>query len=336
LQVNTKRFASDAVGTVQRVSARPITGEQAPERLLIANGELFTGELPIPAELPTGRHRLHVELEDDRGQIYPFDQPYDLFPDRNLEIYSESLAEGWLRTGNVPRETTLFAGRQALTLPNRFTTTFQVRTPFDPTGYAALRFAFHPDAVEDFASNALAVTVDQHTLRLSFRGGDSLAVSLEDKRWQLVEIPLETLGLPGSNPPPVFRSVRISGNLRGTSHIADLALVAAAPPANTAVRETREDALPAIFTLAQNFPNPFNAATTIRFELPERADVELALYNLAGQRIATLATGERPAGTYTLTWDGRDDSGRALASGLYLYRLRSGQTTETRKLTLLR
>ena len=113
-------------------------------------------------------------------------------------------------------------------------------------------------------------------------------------------------------------------------------LVAAAPLLDTAVREEREDALPAAFSLAQNYPNPFNAATTIRFTLSTRTDVELALYNLTGQKIATLAAGEHPAGTYSFTWDGRDKSGRALATGLYLYRLRAGHRAETRKLTLLR
>ena len=111
LQVHTGRFATNAAGTVRRVNARLMTDDQAPEQILIADGDLFTGELPIPPDLPTGRHRLHVELEDDRGHIYPFEQPYDLFPDRDLEIYSDVVAEGWLRTGNVSREAVLFAGR---------------------------------------------------------------------------------------------------------------------------------------------------------------------------------------------------------------------------------
>ena len=64
--------------------------------------------------------------------------------------------------------------------------------------------------------------------------------------------------------------------------------------------------------------------------------VNLALYNLAGQKIATLAQGTRQADTYTLHWDGRDGDGRDLASGMYLYRLRAGTQVETRKLVLLR
>jgi len=64
--------------------------------------------------------------------------------------------------------------------------------------------------------------------------------------------------------------------------------------------------------------------------------VELALYNLAGQKVVTLANGYREAGRHTARWDGRDDQGRALASGVYLYRLQAGAQVETRKLLLVR
>jgi hypothetical protein len=104
----------------------------------------------------------------------------------------------------------------------------------------------------------------------------------------------------------------------------------------TAVREDRTASLPQSFSLSQNFPNPFNSETVIRFELPENGEVELAVYNLAGQRVAALIQGQREAGSYTLRWDGRDERGRELASGVYLYRLWTGENVETRKLLLLR
>ena len=95
-------------------------------------------------------------------------------------------------------------------------------------------------------------------------------------------------------------------------------------------------ALPEQSRLHQNYPNPFNSATVIRFALPATVDMKLAIFNLAGQPIATLADGTRAAGTYILHWDGRDDDGRVLASGVYLYRLQTGQQVETRKLLLIR
>jgi len=108
---------------------------------------------------------------------------------------------------------------------------------------------------------------------------------------------------------------------------------------NTAVTEGYAASLPSSFTLDQNYPNPFNSATVIRFALPTAANVDLAIFNLAGQQVATLVQGMREAGAYTLRWDGLDDDGRELASGVYLYRLQianNGQEVETRKLLLLR
>jgi len=87
-------------------------------------------------------------------------------------------------------------------------------------------------------------------------------------------------------------------------------------------------------SLSQNFPNPFNTNTTISFVLPHTADVELTLFNLSGQRIITLVAETRSAGTYAINWNGRNDNGDLLASGVYLYQLCVGNTTEMRKLLL--
>lgn len=106
-------------------------------------------------------------------------------------------------------------------------------------------------------------------------------------------------------------------------------------PVATAVAQD-EDTLPGGYELAQNHPNPFNGGTVIRFALPRDEFIELAVFNLAGQKEATLLTGRYPAGGHAAHWDGRDDQGRDLASGLYLYRLRVGARTATKKLLLLR
>jgi hypothetical protein len=108
------------------------------------------------------------------------------------------------------------------------------------------------------------------------------------------------------------------------------------PLAPTAIAETESEALPNGFALYQNYPNPFNAATAIRFALPAQEEVELGVYNMTGQRVATLAQGVRQAGVYIVSWHGLDESGAVLASGIYFYRLRTGHQLETRKLVLLR
>ena len=88
-------------------------------------------------------------------------------------------------------------------------------------------------------------------------------------------------------------------------------------------------------SLTQNYPNPFNSSTTIQFDLARSGEVELAVYNLAGQKVLTLAHGQRKAGAHTLHWDGRSDEGRDLASGVYVYRLQAGDQVDTRKLVLV-
>lgn len=94
--------------------------------------------------------------------------------------------------------------------------------------------------------------------------------------------------------------------------------------------------LPDDFLLEQNFPNPFNPSTTIRFALPRAAEVTLTIYNLRGQLLRTLLAGPLAAGRYTVTWDGTSESGAAVPSGLYIYRLNAGDYVATKKMTLLK
>ncbi len=105
---------------------------------------------------------------------------------------------------------------------------------------------------------------------------------------------------------------------------------------NTAVLEDYSATLPNSFSLHQNHPNPFNSGTVIRFALAQNEEIELSVFNLAGQKVATLVQGMRQAGEYAINWDGRDEMGRELATGIYLYRLQKDAQQQTRKLLLLR
>jgi len=90
------------------------------------------------------------------------------------------------------------------------------------------------------------------------------------------------------------------------------------------------------FRLLPNYPNPFNPETTINYELPEATTVKLEIYNILGQRVATLVDSKHPAGTYSARWDGKDISGGRVSSGVYIYRLQTGQFVESKKMLLLR
>jgi hypothetical protein len=127
------------------------------------------------------------------------------------------------------------------------------------------------------------------------------------------------------------------GGLRGTFYLDDMRLVTATSSAATSVLEERTSALPQGDSLEQNYPNPFNAETVIRFEMREKREVELAVYNLAGQKLVQLVAGSREAGVHTVRWNGRSERGRELASGVYVYRLLAGkELVETRKMALVR
>ena len=95
-------------------------------------------------------------------------------------------------------------------------------------------------------------------------------------------------------------------------------------------------ALPDSPQLAQNAPNPFNSQTVFAYFLPAPGPAHVEVFALNGQRVAVLQQGPQQAGYHRLRWNGRDDAGRPVASGAYLYRLVTGETVLTRKLTLLR
>ena len=109
------------------------------------------------------------------------------------------------------------------------------------------------------------------------------------------------------------------------------------------VEEQHGDNIPATFSLEQNYPNPFNPVTTIRYSIPVRSFIQIAIFNVIGVRVRTLASDIRSAGDYTVRWDGLNDGGETLPSGIYYYRL-TGVNTEgvtrsfntTKKLLLIR
>ena len=94
--------------------------------------------------------------------------------------------------------------------------------------------------------------------------------------------------------------------------------------------------MPPVHSLAQNFPNPFNPVTTIRYALSRICHVRLDIYNVLGQRVVTLVDERQEAGYKTVNWNGKNKSGKTVASGVYFYRLVAGDFVRTKKMVLLR
>lgn len=98
---------------------------------------------------------------------------------------------------------------------------------------------------------------------------------------------------------------------------------------------TQETAKPSAFVLYQNYPNPFNSSTTFAFALSRTERIVLSLFNVQGRRVARLVDGLFPAGTHAVHWDGCDDNGQRLSSGVYFIELRSGSFMQCKKCLLV-
>ena len=104
----------------------------------------------------------------------------------------------------------------------------------------------------------------------------------------------------------------------------------------TRSREVSVKMRPLEFTLEQNYPNPFNPSTTIPFVIPEMGRVRLKIYDVKGSLVKTLFDGILPAGFRQITWDGTDNRGSGVGSGVYFYRLQTGKRKLTRRMILLK
>jgi hypothetical protein len=90
------------------------------------------------------------------------------------------------------------------------------------------------------------------------------------------------------------------------------------------------------FVVEQNYPNPFNPVTTIRFAVPEKGLVTLRVYDVSGRLVRTVISKDMPAGNHKVEWNGKNNGGESVASGVYFYRVSAGRHTATRKMVLLR
>jgi hypothetical protein len=94
--------------------------------------------------------------------------------------------------------------------------------------------------------------------------------------------------------------------------------------------------VPTSYAVSNNYPNPFNPTTTINYQLPQMSDVSLVIYNVLGQKVRTLINRQVEAGYHTVVWDGHNDSGQQVATGLYIYKFQARDYVKTMKMMLLK
>jgi len=170
----------------------------------------------------------------------------------------------------------------------------------------------------------------------SSQSNETWAFNLTNNSWQQI--------LP-SGPAPAAREgaaaiyIRSEGRMivfggRGGSFFNDVwSLRNLSPP--TAVENNSGHELPATFRLLGNYPNPFNPETTIAFEVPEASRVSLRIYNVQGQQVRNLFEGKIDAGRHQMVWDGTNDPGANVTSGIYFYVLKTGAISISRKMALV-
>ncbi len=171
-------------------------------------------------------------------------------------------------------------------------------------------------------------------------------LTMGDPVYVVVKFTNESYGYPVvcDNTAPVEASTTyLSGNGAngswyelGTNLSIDAAVRIRTDPSLVQSSDEDPDVLPDRFRLEPNYPNPFNPVTTISYSLEERSHVVIAVYNLLGQKVVTLVDNEISAGEHFVQWDGRDETGQPVSTGVYLYRIESEQFSASRKMVLLK
>ncbi len=100
--------------------------------------------------------------------------------------------------------------------------------------------------------------------------------------------------------------------------------------------DNRSETFPQGFVLEQNFPNPFNPSTTLRYELPEDGLVNVTIYDMMGRQVSTLVSSHQTAGYKSVIWDATNDYGKPVSAGIYLYQIQAGEFVQTKKMVLLK
>ncbi|MBT6939770.1 MAG: T9SS type A sorting domain-containing protein, partial [Candidatus Marinimicrobia bacterium] len=104
----------------------------------------------------------------------------------------------------------------------------------------------------------------------------------------------------------------------------------------TQVLSIDAEPIPEVYALRQNYPNPFNPVTTLRYDLPEEALVNITIYDMMGRVVKTMVNSQQNAGYKSIQWNATTDEGKPVSAGLYLYTIQAGEFRQTKKMVLLK
>jgi hypothetical protein len=223
--------------------------------------------------------------------------------------------------------------------------------------HPALKVSYPLDGVLDFGELEQGVT-DSQTLRLQNWGGGEGSISdviwqlVEDRSWITLSPASGTIPPPTQYPPTPSQTQQVQVEVNTTGLEAGAYTYKMALNSNSPYEYLAPDSITVTMTVTapvtgvddriarlepRNYPNPFGLQTAIRYAVPEGgAAVRVTVHDLQGRVVRTLVSGEQWAGEQSVVWDGRDDRGLLLGSGVYLYRVTVGENQVTRKMILLR
>jgi hypothetical protein len=190
---------------------------------------------------------------------------------------------------------------------------------FDPTMVNVM-----PPSLLNFQENVMISYTEKEPGILKVLAADLQGGHIEATDNSYISIPVEFMGNERENSFVNLEGIKLAG--------ADGSLI------NTVARTNSSEVkvIPGAFALHQNFPNPFNPSTKIRFDLPEAGNVNLSIYNLMGQKIRTLSSDNMTPGYHAIIWDGTNDIGSQVATGMYFYSIQSSEFQATKKMLFLK
>ena len=136
-----------------------------------------------------------------------------------------------------------------------------------------------------------------------------------------------------NDPEAIAMSVRLHAYSRftGTVYWDDLKV-----EKSTIITDVEDATIPVEFSVSQNYPNPFNPSTTIRYAIPQQSFVVIKVYDIIGREVKTLVNTEKSPGIYNVQWNGDNNFGSKVATGIYIYRVIAGNFTQVKKMILLK
>ncbi len=161
------------------------------------------------------------------------------------------------------------------------------------------------------------------------------------EEWKLYNIPFDSLAPLYGDPVPPFDATDLYAlDFRATTAadtvdivVDNIAFWEGTPPSAV---DNLSAGLPKVFSLHQNFPNPFNPTTSIKYELPKDVNVKIAIYDIMGRQVRSLVNMKQTAGYKTIVWDGRNNNGQLVSSGIYLYQMITDEFQKVKKMTFIK